>query len=111
MALASLRATRETEARDGEAVLPCIVGVPLPGRAVAGTTFDGSKEVALFPGDLPADPRDGARARASTSGRWRRFRGFARRGCRARRPRGEIPPAPHIRLDRALDFLIGDWLA
>jgi hypothetical protein len=23
---------------------------------------------------------------------------------------GEAPPLPHIRLDRALDFLLADWL-
>ncbi len=58
MALASLRATRETEARDGKTILPCIVGTPLPGERLAGTTFDGRKEAAVFPGDLPTDPRD-----------------------------------------------------
>jgi uncharacterized protein len=26
-------------------------------------------------------------------------------------PAGEMPALPHIRLDRAMDFLLGDWLA
>ena len=110
LALASLRATREAEARDGNGVLPCIVGVPMPGEKVAGTTFDGRREVALFPGDLPADARlalEQARRGSNPLASFPRFRP----------PRlidptraGEIRPAPHIRLDRALDFLIGDWL-
>jgi predicted YcjX-like family ATPase len=110
LALASLRATREAEARHGKDVLPCIVGVPLPGERVAGTTFDGRKEVALFPGDLPADPRaalDHAKVGPASLASFPRFR--PPRLLEAT-PAGESRPAPHIRLDRALDFLIGDWL-
>ena len=36
MALASLRATREAEAKSGRQRLPCIVGVPLPGERLGG---------------------------------------------------------------------------
>ncbi len=108
MALASLRATRETEARDGKAILPCIVGTPLPGERLAGTTFDGRKEAAVFPGDLPADPRE---ALERGFGRKASFPRFRPPRLRSAMPSGEIPPAPHIRLDRALDYLIGDWLA
>lgn len=108
MALASLRATRETEVRDGKTVLPCIVGVPLPGERLAGTTFDGRKEAAVFPGDLPADPREALERGITRRASFPRFRPPRLRGVTAG---GEIPPAVHIRLDRALDFLIGDWLA
>jgi uncharacterized protein len=110
LALASLRATREAEARDAKGVLPCIVGVPMPGETVAGTTFDGKREVALFPGDLPADPKsalDRARRGSNPLASFPRFR--PPRLIEPTRA-GEIRPAPHIRLDRALDFLIGDWL-
>ncbi len=55
MALAALRATREAEAKLGRQKLPCIVGVPLPGERLAGKTFDGKAEAAVFPGDLPED--------------------------------------------------------
>jgi predicted YcjX-like family ATPase len=107
MALAALRATREAQVRDGGAMLPCIVGVPLPGETVDGQVFDGRREVAIFPGDLPED------AAAVLSG----AAPFAATFPRFRPPRlvpvtasGERPAAPHIRLDRALDFLLGDRL-
>lgn len=110
MALAAMRATREAEAKaDGER-LPCILGVPLPGQSLGETRFDGRREVAIFPGDLPANPE------AAFDGSWQP------RGevsvIRFRPPRlmeagpwGDPLPVPHIRLDRALDFLIGDRLA
>lgn len=107
MALAALRATREAQARDGKAMLPCIVGVPLPGETVAGERFDGRREAAIFPGDLPADPAAALSGGAALSGTFPRFRPPRLLPVR---PSGEIPAAPHIRLDRALDFLIGDWL-
>lgn len=107
LALAALRATREAEAKSGAERLACIVGVPLPGQRLGNAQFDGIKEAAVFPGDLPADPN------AVLDGRW------SPRGevsvIRFRPPRlagaPGVPTAmPHIRLDRALDFLIGDRL-
>jgi predicted YcjX-like family ATPase len=107
LALAAVRATHELEAREGSEALACIAGVPLPGESLDGQTFDGSAEIALFPGDLPsavngriAIPEQGAGVR------FLRFRppvavpgGF-----------GSEPALPHIRLDRAIEFLIGDRL-
>ncbi len=111
MALAALRATREAEAKAGKDRLPCIVGVPLPGEVVAGTRFDGTREAAVFPGDLPADPKvaldAGAATRAPRTTEFVRFRPPRLPPADAS---GQISPAPHIRLDRAFDFLIGDWL-
>jgi hypothetical protein len=108
MAIAALRATREAQVRDGRSMLPCIVGVPLPGETVSRERFDGVREVALFPGDLPDDPASVLSGAAPFTATFPRFRP----------PRllpvqksGEVPAPPHIRLDRALDFLIGDWLA
>jgi predicted YcjX-like family ATPase len=108
-ALAALRATREAEAKVGNELLPCIVGVPMPGERVGGKVFDGKTEAAVFPGDLPANPRDALRPNAAPAGL---------QFVRFRPPRvlppgidGEPPPLPHIRLDRALDFLLADWLA
>ncbi len=111
MAIAALRATREAEAKSGKDLLPCIVGVPLPGETVGGVRFDGTREAAVFPGDLPEDPRLALDGGAPTGGaRTTEF-------VRFRPPRlappdagGQMSPAPHIRLDRAFDFLIGDWL-
>jgi predicted YcjX-like family ATPase len=110
LALASLRATREAEARHGKDMLPCIVGVPLPGEKVAGTTFDGAREVALFPGDLPADPGSALAQASRGPGSLASFPRFRPPRLLAATAAGESRPAPHIRLDRVLDFLIGDWL-
>ncbi len=108
LAIAALRATRETEVRQNGELLPCIAGVPLPGETFDGRVFDGAREAVFFPGDLPADP-----AAALAQGR-----GHDVRIIKFRPPRiGSAPSAftapewPHIRLDRALDFLIGDRLA
>lgn len=111
-AIAALRATREAMARDGTNELPCIVGTPLPGERLGTRRFDGRTEVAVFPGDLPADPGE-ALAKGRTDGAQEDVRVI-----RFRPPRllpadaaGAERPAPHIRLDKALEFLIGDRLS
>ena len=108
-ALAALRATRETDAKVGNEWLPCIVGVPMPGERIGDRVFDGKTEAAVFPGDLPANPRNALKPGAAPAGL---------HFVRFRPPRlmppgidGESPPLPHIRLDRALNFLLSDWLA
>ena len=100
MSLASLRATvEETRQHDGRD-LPMVRGRVMPTGAQA----------ALWPGDLPDDParllvpaRDGAE-------RWLdgdyRIMNFAP-AAQSLRP-GDGPP--HIRLDRAADFLLGNRL-
>ena len=100
----ALRATREADAKVGNEWLPCIVGVPMPGERIGGKVFDGKMEAAVFPGDLPANPRDALKPDAAPAGL---------HFVRFRPPRlmppgvdGESPPLPHIRLDRALDFLL-----
>jgi predicted YcjX-like family ATPase len=112
MALAAIRATREAEAQSGRERLPCIVGVPLPGERLGGKVFDGKTEAAVFPGDLPEDPTvllDGSSEAPTRLVHFPRFRP----------PRLDLAgdaaaaPAvlPHIRLDRAIEFLLGDKLA
>lgn len=108
MALAALRATREAQVRDGKVMLPCIVGVPLPGETVGSERFDGEREAAIFPGDLPEDAAAALSGSAPFHATFPRFRPPRLLSVQ---PWGEIPSPPHIRLDRALDFLIGDWLA
>jgi predicted YcjX-like family ATPase len=116
VALAAVRATREASVKRGRETLPAILGVPAKGESVGGETFDGKTETAIFPGDLPMD------ADALFEGR-RDFRGLASgkageadfRFLRFRPPVLEktedgTPALPHIRLDRALQFLIGDRL-
>jgi len=104
MALAAVRATREAEARSGWERLPCIVGVPMPGERLGRRVFDGATETAIFPGDLPADPA----ALHKSSVHFPRFR-----PPRLKRDAdlAEAPAPPHIRLDRAMNFLFGDKLA
>ncbi|SLN60171.1 hypothetical protein ROJ8625_03052 [Roseivivax jejudonensis] len=100
MAIAALRATvEETRQHHGEE-LPC----------VRGTLADSGRSAAFYPGDLPQDPqrllgpaRDGAE-------RWLDADYGIMTFAPAKlslRP-GEGPP--HIRLDRAAQFLIGDRL-
>ncbi len=107
-ALAALRATREAEAKVGDELLACIVGVPMPGERIGDRTFDGREEAAVFPGDLPADPREALRPEAAPAGL--HFVRFRPPRMLPPGPDGEAAALPHIRLDRALDFLLGDWL-
>jgi len=104
-AIAAVRATREVAAKEGRRVLPCIAGVPLAGETLGEERFDGEAEAAVFPGDLPDDP-----AKVLEGG------ALPLRFLRFRPPRperhadGRLKPLPHIRLDRALEFLIADKL-
>ena len=108
IALAAVRATREAQVKHAGQTLDAIVGAPIAGETVNGEVFDGLAEAAIFPGELPEDPRRAFRgdglATPESEGDWRfvRFR-----------PPNVAPGAalPHIRLDRALEFLIGDRLA
>ncbi len=99
LSLASLRCTIEEEiARDGRVL-----------EAVRGRLPDG-RQVAMYAGELPSDPARLLAPAREGAERWLEadyaMMDFApARG--ARRP-GEGPP--HIRLDRAAEFLIGDRL-
>jgi predicted YcjX-like family ATPase len=92
--------------------LPCIVGVPLPGERLDRKLFDGKTEAAVFPGDLPQDPRsllDGTSVGASMElVHFPRFRP-PRLDLAAGGGVAAVPPS--IRLDRAIEFLFGDKLA
>jgi uncharacterized protein len=112
MAIASVRATREARVKDGNNQLPVIVGTPIAGETINGEAFDGERTTAIFPGDLPEDPT-------------RMFQSLERgtpelpdiNFVRFRPPAIDDPhggakfAVPHIRLDRALQFLLGDRLA
>ncbi len=100
MAIASLRATVEqTVTRDGREV-----------DIVRGRSLADGAEIALWPGRLPEDPaallapaRQGAEDWTDAAYRVTRFAP----------PRLTLAPGdgpPHIRLDRAAEFLIGDRL-
>lgn len=112
VALAAVRATREANVGRGGAMLPAVIGMPLKGERIGDESFDGETEVAIFPGQLPEDPD------AVFAGNWwvtdpreaeYRFVRF-RPPIVARDAAGMPLPLPHIRLDRALQFLLGDRL-
>jgi hypothetical protein len=113
MAIAALRATTEARARHGGEMLACIKGVPLKGEQLNGRTFDGRSEVAIFPGDIDADPRAALAAARAASGPQGLGLGLVRfRPPRLPAEAQSIEPEawPHIRLDKALQHLVGDRL-
>ncbi|MBV2144492.1 YcjX family protein [Falsochrobactrum sp. TDYN1] len=109
LAMAAVRATREATVKEGKDTLPVIVGTPLKGERIDGEFFDGETETAIFPGDLPRNPNVIFEQVSNEE--------TAIRFVRFRPPRlehtaeGITLSLPHIRLDRALQFLIGDRLA
>lgn len=111
-AIAAIRATREAMVKRNGDSLPSIIGVPQEGEMLDDHLYDGREEIALFPGDLPENPQ--ALFRDPEEG----DQAFdAIRFLRFRPPPVEVTAEgvslslPHIRLDRALDFLMGDRLA
>ena len=104
IALAAIRATREVIAREKGRELPCVAGVPIAGEMLDGQVFDGNGEIAIFPGDLPENAEAVFKGE-SVPLRFLRFR------PPSPAMRKEAEGLPQIRLDRALEFLIGDALA
>lgn len=115
IALAAIRATREAVVTRGAEKLPAIIGTPLAGERIGDEIFDGTQETAVFPGDLPE-------LIEGENHEWK-FKGLAAaphdetdfRFLKFRPPlldasAGREPSLPHIRLDRALQFLLGDRL-
>jgi uncharacterized protein len=99
-AMAAIRATREASLTQKGETLPCIVGIPEKEEQVGGTTFDGTKEAAVFPGDLPKEPDAALDGRMEGKLKFVRFRP----------PLLQDGAFPHIRLDKAVEFLLGDRL-
>jgi predicted YcjX-like family ATPase len=100
LSLASLRCTVEEMLQRDGAALP----------AVRGRLLGSGKQAVMYPGELPADParllapaRDGASAWLGAD-----YALMAFAPARSSLKPGEGPP--HIRLDRAAEFLIGDRL-
>lgn len=100
MSIAALRATIEDTIDHNGAMLDC----------VRGTLLDTGKQAAFYPGELPRDParllapaRDGAQKWLDAD---YQFMSFAPAPM-SLNP-GDGPP--HIRLDRAAQFLLGDLL-
>jgi len=116
VALAAVRATREATVARGREKLPSILGTPASGEQANGETFDGDTEVATFPGDLPDDPEPlfngeaAFRGLSNTAAEKTDFRFLRFRPPQLEKEGPDGPALPHIRLDRALQFLIGDKL-
>ena len=106
MAIAAIRATRESVIEDAGERHEVIVGTPEKGEVLDGTVYDGRTEIALFPGDLPERPdslfEDGTPVALN-------FLRFTPPQNLDRNANGDVV-LPHIRFDRALDYLLGDWL-
>lgn len=108
VALASVRATRETTIREGRETLRAVAGVPEAGERVGGEIFDGQAEAAIFPGELPENADEVFKGAVPPGSlRFPRFRPPLLPIDAA----GRMAKMPHIRLDRALEFLIGDRFA
>lgn len=111
VALSSARATREAIVKEDGEEFAVIMGTPLKGETINGTVFDGEKETAIFPGDLPDNPKllfdDSGANDPESDLRFVRFRPPPLE----RTAEGLTLSLPHIRLDRALEFLLGDQLA
>jgi uncharacterized protein len=99
-AIAAIRATREATLKQNGEDLPCIVGTPEKSEMIADTEFDGLKEAAVFPGDLPDDPQAALDGRMQDKLKFVKFRP----------PMLKDGTFPHIRLDKAVEFLLGDRL-
>jgi uncharacterized protein len=116
VALSAVRATREAMVARGRDKLPSILGTPAPGETAGREAFDGNTEVATFPGDLPTDAEalfagEGAfRGLSSASAEKSDYRFLRFRPPQLENVEPAGPTLPHIRLDRALQFLIGDRL-
>lgn len=106
MAIAAIRATRESVIEEGGEKHEVIVGTPQKGEVLDGTTYDGKTEIALFPGDLPEHPDALFEDGRPVALKFMRFQPPQRLEKNAE---GNVV-LPHIRFDRALDYLIGDWL-
>ena len=100
-AIAAIRAPREASVRQKSETLECIVGTPLAGESLGNTRFDGETEAAIFPGDLPAEARSALDGSLEGTLKFIRFRP----------PLPKDGAFPHIRLDRAIEFLLGDRFA
>jgi predicted YcjX-like family ATPase len=110
VAIAAVRATREATVQCGRERLPAIIGTLLEGDGAS------SGETAVFPGDLPNDPESLFRPEGVFGGSISGPPARADFGFLRFRPpilpadAGGGPALSHIRLDRALQFLLGDRL-
>ena len=111
-ALAALRTTEDVERtmRDGSPAMECIRGVPVDGESLDGKPLDPARPLTVFPGDLPDDPIDAFDPEVVVPGSLH----FVRFRPQITTADGGVDSSvrwPHVGLDRAIAFLIGDRLA
>jgi len=106
LALAAIRATREGAVSENGKPLDVIIGTPTAGERLGDVTYDGKTEIALFPGDLPENPESAFEEGRPVKLNFLRFEPPQKL---ERNIEGAVV-LPHIRFDRALEYLIGDWL-
>ncbi|OHV81127.1 YcjX family protein [Rhizobium sp. LCM 4573] len=112
MAIASVRATREATVKESGQLLPVIVGTPMAGETINGERFDGDKKTAIFPGDLPENPEAFFQQMEALSPTLPDINVIRFRPPTLEETGGGLKLSiPHIRLDRAMQFLFGDRLA
>lgn len=101
-ALASLRTTKELNVEQAGTTYNALEGIPAKGERFQGATFDGEKQVIFFPGDLPENCSDILKNKTD----------IPHLDIINFRPpnSNDTETMPHIRLDRALNMLIGDKL-
>lgn len=117
--LAAVRATKEAFVQEGNEELPVIVGTPLKGENIDGNIFDGITQTAIFPGDLPSNlsqlfsnnvGEDNGGDNRSIDNPNLKFVRFSPPELE-KTAEGFTLSLPHIRMDRALQFLFEDHLA
>ncbi|BCH59441.1 hypothetical protein RvVAR0630_20650 [Agrobacterium vitis] len=112
VALASVRATREATVKQDGHLLPVVVGTPMQGETIGGERFDGNRKTAVFPGDLPDNIESLFQTPKSGKDTGPDLNIIRFRPPELDETGGGIKLSiPHIRLDRALQFLLGDRLA
>ena len=100
MSMAALRCTvEEVITRDGVAL-----------DAVRGRLLETGKQAAMYPGQLPTDPAKLLSPARSGAAKWLDAEYGVMGFAPARLSRAASEGLPHIRLDRAAEFLIGDRL-
>ena len=109
-ALAAVRATRRATVRVDGQQLACIAGVPMAGEMIDGHLYDGQREAVVFPGALPDDPKRALAAPQDICAvRFRPPDARSNQDSDGNASNDYQPRAlPHIRLDRALQFLLAD---
>ena len=99
MSLAAVRATSEATVKHDGIALDCVQG-----------TLESGKEAAFYPGELPEDPARILGPAAESADKWLDADYQIMSFLPATTARKTGAGIAHIRLDKALQFLIGDKL-